>query len=265
MSQMELPLVIFTVLSQTAVGLVAVSAIRQHAAEGPAGSVRPEWMTAALLLIAGLVASLFHLGHPLGAPLAIKHLGRAWLSREALGIGVFTALVIIGFLTARGRVNAGLSFAAAAVGLIALFFTGMTYSPPGFPALNNVLPFVFFLLTAAMVGAGFAAYFTPAEKMPMITRILAVSLIVGLVVYLVVPFLWLSGGTVMRQTGLNYISSPLYWARIIVGLVVPLMAIWRMRTVAAWVPVFVLAGEIMGRIAFFLLAVHASANMGGIY
>lgn len=265
MSNMELPLVIFTVLSQTAVGLVAVSAIRQHAAEGPAGSVRTEWLAAAVLLVVGLVASLFHLGHPLGAPNALKHLGSAWLSREALGVSIFAALVIVGFLTAKGRVNAALAFITAAVGLIALFFTSMTYSPPSFPALNNVMPFVFFLLTAAMLGSAFASYFTPSEKQGMVTGILAVSLIVGLVVYLVVPCVWLSGGTVMRQTGLAYIFSPLYWTRIIVGIVLPLAGILKAREIPVWAPVLVLIGEVAGRIAFFSLTVHASANLGGIY
>lgn len=265
MSEMQLPLVIFTVFSQTAVGLVAISAVRQHATEGPVGRVRFEWLTAAILLVVGLGASLFHLGHPMGAPTALKHLEKAWLSREGLGIGVFTALVLAGFLSAKGKVNAALAFVAAAVGVIALFFTGMTYAPPSFPAVNNVMPFVFFLLTAAMLGAGFASYFTPEEKMPLVTRILAVSLVVGLVLYLAVPSLWLSGGTVMQQTGMNHLLSPLYWARIVIGLVIPLIGVWKMRTVPSWAPVLILAGEIMGRIAFFSLTVHAASNLGGIY
>jgi DMSO reductase anchor subunit len=265
MSQSDIPLVVFTVLSQTAIGLVAVSAIRQHAMAGPAGKVKTEWLAAALFIALGLGASLLHLGHPLGAPTALKHLGNAWLSREALGLSIFAGLVVLGFITAKAKVNAALAWLAAAAGAVGLFIMGMTYAPPSFPALNNAAPFVFFALTAAMLGSGFASYFTPPEKKPLVTRILAVSLVIGLVVHLATPCIWLSGSTVMRATGLAYLASPLYWAWIGAGIVIPLLAVWKTRTIPVWVPVLILAGEIMGRVAFFTLTVHASSNIGGIY
>jgi DMSO reductase anchor subunit len=265
MSQSDLPLVVFTVLSQTAIGLVAVSSIRQFAMAGPAGKVKTEWLAAALFIALGLGASLLHLGHPLGAPTALKHLSKAWLSREALGLSIFAGLVVLGFLSAKNTVNAALAWVTVLAGFVGLFFMGMTYAPPSYPALNNAAPFVFFALTAATLGAGFASYFTPEQKMPLITRILAVSLIVALVVYLATPCVWLSGGTVMRETGLAYLASPLYWARIVVGLAIPLLAVWKTRSVPAWAPIMILAGEIIGRIIFFSLAIHASSNIGGIY
>jgi len=46
MSNLELPLVFFTVLSQTAIGLVIVSTLRQWAVDGPTGNIRGEWVTA---------------------------------------------------------------------------------------------------------------------------------------------------------------------------------------------------------------------------
>lgn len=264
MNNMELSLVLFTVLSQAAIGLVILSSMRQLALEGPAGNVRMEWLTASILLVVGMFASLFHLGHPLGAPMALTHLGTAWLSREALGVGLVLGLMVLGFVTAREAVKPGLALAAGAVGLLALFFMGMTYAPPGYPALNNALPFVFFLLTAAVLGTAFSSYFAPAEKKPLLARILDVSLLVALVIYLVVPCVWLSGGTVMQQTGTAYLTSPLYWTRIIVGLAIPLYAVWRSGSISFWVPPVILIGELIGRVAFFSLSVHASANIGGL-
>ena len=87
----------------------------------------------------------------------------------------------------------------------------------------------------------------------------------GLVVYLVVPCVWLSGGEVVRQTGLSWIASPLYWGRIAVGLVLPLAVIAATKTVSGglWVPI--LAGELMGRAVFFANTVHTATNMGGLY
>ncbi|WP_028573880.1 dimethyl sulfoxide reductase anchor subunit family protein [Desulfonatronovibrio hydrogenovorans] len=264
MNSMELPLVIFTVLSQAAIGLVIISSIRQFAAEGPAGNVRGEWLAALVLLLVGLTASLFHLGHPLGAVNAVKHLSNAWLSREAVGVSLFLALVIVGFFSIKDRLSPGLAALTAIIGLVALFFTAMTYAPPGYPAINNALPLVFFLLTAAVVGASVSSFFTSQEKIPLLRLILGGSLAISLVVYLTVPFVWLSGGTVMHQTGIEYLTSPLYWSRIIIGLALPLAGIWMSRSIPAWIPALVIIGEFMGRIAFFSLTLHASSNIGGL-
>jgi DMSO reductase anchor subunit len=142
---------------------------------------------------------------------------------------------------------------------------GMTYSPPSFPAINNVLPFVFFIVTAALLGSSVGLSFAPASKKPLVSSIFTISLIVGLVVYLIVPCIWLSGGEVMRQTGQSWIASPLYWARIIVGLALPLAVIWTTKKSPGWLWVLVLAGELMGRAVFFASTVHTATNIGGIY
>ena len=66
MNNMELSLVLFTVLTQAAVGLTVMVAVRRWSVgEGPdVPSIRIEWLVAGLALCAGLIASLFHLGHP---------------------------------------------------------------------------------------------------------------------------------------------------------------------------------------------------------
>ncbi|MFZ0132506.1 MAG: DmsC/YnfH family molybdoenzyme membrane anchor subunit [Desulfobacterales bacterium] len=265
MNNLELPLVFFTVLSQTAIGLVAISTLRQWAVEGPTGNIRQEWITASAFIIAGMLASFFHLGHPLQGYTALKHLGRAWLSREVLAVSIFLVLTILGLLMAGGRINKLVAFGAALVGLATIFFMGMTYSPPGYPAINNVLPLVFFLLTALLLGTSFASWFASSEKRIWLTRVLTASLIVGLVVYLIVPCIWLSGGTVMAQTGWAWIGSPLYWARILIGLLLPLAVVWTSRDIPVWLPVIILLGEIMGRMVFFKDTVHAAGNLGGLY
>ncbi|MFW5731482.1 MAG: dimethyl sulfoxide reductase anchor subunit family protein [Desulfonatronovibrionaceae bacterium] len=264
MNSLELPLVIFTIFSQAAIGLVLISSIRQYAAQGPSGNIRAEWITAAVILAAGLGASLFHLGHPLGAVNAVKHIGTAWLSREAAGISAVLIVIVLGAVTVRDKVSPGLAAAGILLGLLAIFFTGMTYAPPGFPAVNNGLPFVMFLLTAVIMGAALASYFSPREKMQLITMILGAGLLVSLVIHLVIPCVWLSGDTVTQATGYAYLSSPLYWGRIIIGLAVPLGALWSFKSIPGWIPLLILAGELMGRTAFFALTIHASTNIGGI-
>ena len=265
MSHLELPLVFFTVLAQAAIGAVLISGLRQYACEGPAGDVRREWMFASGLLGLGLVASLFHLGHPLGAPMAIRHLGTAWLSREVLGTGLFLVLTVAGIATAGERIGKGLVVAAGIVGLLAVFSMGMTYAPPAFPAVNNALPLVFFLLTAIMLGSALAALFSPEEKRGGMRAVLTTALVVGLVLYLVVPCVWLSGGTVMAATGRAWGGSVLYWGHIVVGFAIPLAMLWKARRVTPALVVLLLVGELLGRAAFFADTVHTAANLGGLY
>lgn len=262
---MELPLVVFTVSAQAAIGLVAISTVRQFAGHGPLGKIRQEWLFAAAVLALGLIASLFHLGHPLGAPTVINHLGTAWLSAEAVGAGVLLAVVAVAAFTIKGGVNKALGVIAAVLGLLVVYFMGMTYSPPSFPAYNNVLPFAFFLLTAAILGPALASYFASQEKQAMLARWLTGALLVGLVVHLLAPCVWLSGGTIMRETGMAFVASPLYWARIILGLALPLAVVARARTIPAWLPVLLVAGELAGRLLFFMYSIHTASNLGGIY
>ena len=265
MSTIEMPLVLFSVLSQTAIGLVFINSCRQWATDGPIEDDRRQWGIVLAFLVTGMVASFFHLGHPLQAYTALKHLGKAWLSWELLGISLFLCLSVIGMVKAKDKNSRLFVSATALVGLLTLLFMGMTYSPPGYPAINNALPLVFFLLTALLLGASVSAWFTPPATQVWLTRILTVTLIVGFVVYLIVPCIWLSGGTVMAQTGSAWLASPLYWGRVGIGLVLPLVILWRTREIPIWLPVIILIGELSGRAAFFRDTVHAAGNIGGLY
>ncbi|HRE28397.1 MAG TPA: dimethyl sulfoxide reductase anchor subunit, partial [Anaerolineales bacterium] len=84
METLSLPLILFTLLTQAAVGVAVLAAVRQwQTADGPQ---RPtaEWGTIAGLLIAGVLASFFHLGHPELVWRILTNVGSAWLSREIL-------------------------------------------------------------------------------------------------------------------------------------------------------------------------------------
>lgn len=264
MTHYEIPLVLFTVLCQSAIGLVALSALRQVTGPEP-GRIRMEWMAAGLILVTGLIASVFHLGHPSGMVRALNNLGTAWLSREALTTGLFLALLGAGILLMKEKANPALALAATLAGLLVIFSMGMTYSPPSFPAINNVLPFVFFCLTALLLGSSAGQLFAPEASRPAMTRILTTTLVLALVIYLIVPCIWLSGGEIMRQTGIRWLASPLYWAHIGAGLVLPLVIIALLKKTPPWLWVLILAGELLGRAVFFADTVHTAVNMGGLY
>ncbi len=261
MQSMELPLVLFTVLSQAAVGMVLMSAVRGVAGHG-SGSARNEWMLVAGLMGLGIAASLFHLGHPLEAYRALAHLEKAWLSREVLAAGAFLALAAGAAAVGGGR--GALLWGAVAAGLATVLASGMTYAPPAFPALNNALPTVFFLISAVVLGAGFASWFAGPGSQELLARICATALVTGLVVRLAVPCVWLSGGEVMRLSGLAWLGSPLYWASIAV-LAACLGVLWKNRTIPVWLPILALLGELAGRAAFFAETVHTAVNIGNLY
>jgi len=265
---MELPLVFFTLLSQTAIGLTLLSGVRRWrmaGADAAAGTEDPDrrlWFAAAGMLALGLVLSLFHLGHPLESVTALKHLSTSWLSREALAFGLLTALLAV---TALKGLPAALVRLSAVFGLAALFIQGMTYAPPSFPAVNNGLPFALFLLSALVLGAGAASWFAPQEAKPALARVLTAALCVALAVHLLAPSIWLTGGTVTRMTALAYLRSPLYWAHIVIGLAAPLVVVLKTKTIPSWLPWALMLGALCGRIVFYLETVHTAANLGGLY
>lgn len=263
MQSMELPLVLFTVLSQAAIGLVLMNAVRLHAGPG-GGNARKEWTLVAALMGVGIAASLFHLGHPLESYRALAHLEKAWLSREVLAAGIFFALAAFAAFTGREKGSPVLVWASVLTGLLALLASGMTYAPPALPAVNNALPTVFFLISAVVLGAGFASWFAAAGNQPLLARIFVTALVVGLVVRLTVPCAWLSGSEIMRQTGMAWLGAPLYWAHIAL-MAACLGVLWKKHTIPVWLPILALAAELAGRAVFFSETIHTAVNIGAPY
>lgn len=81
----ELPLLIFTLCLQGSVGVTVWLALgRQYAVEGrvPARGALPAMAGAFVLACVGLLASALHMGYPLNALNALRHVASSWLSRE---------------------------------------------------------------------------------------------------------------------------------------------------------------------------------------
>jgi DMSO reductase anchor subunit len=266
MQSMELPLVLFTVFSQAAIGVTLMRAVRTTAdgAGGEDAGPRREWGLIAGLMVFAMLGSLFHLGHPLYAPTALRHLGTAWLSREVLFAGLFTGVTVLAVLLAGKAGKPFLAWLGTLLGLGVIVSAGMTYAPPALPALNNGLPFAFFLTSAVILGSGFGSWFAGGGRAPLMARIFTTALVVGLVLNLLAPCVWLSGGTVMRMTGQAWLGSGFYWTHVLV-LIGCLGVVWKTRAIPAWLPVLALAGELAGRAGFFADTIHMAANMGGLY
>jgi hypothetical protein len=79
------------------------------------------------------------------------------------------------------------------------------------------------------------------------------------------PSVWLSGGRVMQMTGAAYYGSALFWLRLVVEFGLGLAVLGVFRKIPIWLPVLLLAGEILGRIMFFTHVVHSAVNIGNLY
>jgi formate dehydrogenase iron-sulfur subunit len=114
------------------------------------------WL-ALVLASAGLGASVFHLGRPLGAWRAFLNLRRSWMSREIVAFGIFPALV------AGALVVPMLTPVAAFAGIGAVFCSAMIYIDTQRELWRAARTLPLFFTTALMLGAASALVFVPAN------------------------------------------------------------------------------------------------------
>lgn len=159
----EWPLVAFTILGQTAVGLFWLF----HLPFLVRGRVPGySWRLGGLVVLAlvflltaaAAVLSFFHLRHPVRARRALANLGASWLSREILFELLFLALVAVsgwlGSLHNPGReLQWGLLAAAGLAGGLFLFSMAKLYMLPAIPAWRGTYTPLSFLSTTLVAGA----------------------------------------------------------------------------------------------------------------
>lgn len=130
------PLIVMLVLTQLSVGgfAVALAATTVGARHGLAWSIHDA--LALTLGLAGLVASVLHLGRPLHAYRAIIGLRHSWLSREVLAFGIFAGLaktlvaldyLPVGWLPFSTSARPALLAAVVAAGLAGIGCSVMVY------------------------------------------------------------------------------------------------------------------------------------------
>ena len=127
-------IIFFTTLAGAAQGLVVVLAIATlMGLPLQAGFVSGGLATATVLLVGALVASFFHLGHPMRAWRTVLMWRTSWMSREVIVLPAFIALVAgwAALVAVRGDAAAGgpLLPLAAIAGALALWYcTAMIYA-----------------------------------------------------------------------------------------------------------------------------------------
>ena len=155
-------LVVFTVLSQAAVGALLTLQVlpylpsRRGAQEAAYGMARPLLVVLAVLY-AGLFAALFHLATPLQAARAVVNFGTSWLSREIVFGSLFAALltahVAMAWRSDRGSPWTGwVAWTTAAAALAFLYCQIEIYRLASQPAWNSFATPMAFAATALRLG-----------------------------------------------------------------------------------------------------------------
>lgn len=150
------PLVVMLVLTQSSVGLLAVTTMLSILGSGPAA-----WSAAALsilLSLTGLAASILHLGQPLKAWRVLLGLKHSWLSREALLFGLFVVAQMPWLvLSLTGHPRATLAAAIALMGGVAAVGSSvMIYGVTGRPWWR--VRQVIWAFVATTIGSGLSTF-----------------------------------------------------------------------------------------------------------
>ena len=139
----EIPLVFMTVLTQISLG--GFLALFLGDVLSLFGFVSTNWMMALLVMLPaalGLPLSALHLGRPYLAMTAMKNIKTSWLSREALALGVFTALmslvVALYFIEVPHAIRLIIELITLACGIYGIYAQAMIYRIKARPSWNRV-------------------------------------------------------------------------------------------------------------------------------
>ncbi|HLN62222.1 MAG TPA: DmsC/YnfH family molybdoenzyme membrane anchor subunit [Symbiobacteriaceae bacterium] len=280
MNNWELPLVLFTVLGQAAVGTALLSGILEPQLAPEHAKTRYGLRMAGVLvfplLLVALILSVFHLGQPLAAYRALRHFGTAWLSREIWFFGITTVLAAVySHLCYHDRnpeIRSNLGLLTGVAGLVAVWSSAMVYALPARPFWSPLLNTLTFFGTAVLLGALVVAVCTRwaganSETTP-VARVTGWATVIGAVLVVVALAATTARGAsdvkVMQAVALMG-SSWLFWVRLALGLAMPVgvaVSLVRGRDVTtrqvALGLAFALVGELAGRIVFYTSALGPS-------
>lgn len=296
----ELSLVLFTVLGQMSVGAIVfllftrLTQKEQSVSADAVALTRQVVLVSLVLMVAGVVASLAHLGQAMRVYRALFYHLSTWMGMETVFLGLFSiSLLLYAFLLLRGSgPKIGVEFFAAFTGLLGVLSSSLVYTVLGsVPSWNNVFSILFFFLTFVLMGASlFGAIIyksgsgadteknLAASYMKSFTAIFTPLLVVATLLTFGYLFYLQSRGPEGAASMQAMIGSPLFWLRVIVGFVAPLLLVVALKKLVGrgeiskagsyvyGVFVLLLAGEVLGRVLFFSSSVmHTIGGNGTPY
>lgn len=279
----EWPLMMFTLLSQLAIGsylmLILIRTLLGAKNKQTAHQLTRFGLTAVGPLMGlAFIFSLFHLGTPMGAYRSIGNLGSSWLSREILTAGGFFLFWLVSyFAEKKGNSSNLLSWITALLGLMAIFSMSSIYATSIRPAWANIHTYIAFFGAALALGcAGAAALIGHSVKgqtlspevmavLKKISYVAAAAVIIPLV-YLPVFIGSLRGGeTTAAQAAAALLTSSylfpliLRWAISILGVLMLIKTVLGQSQGGRILPAgsillafsLIIVGEFIGRYIFY--------------
>ena len=281
----EWPLLMFTILTQAAAGTFFLltffrSLQTPELTKQMESSARTGITAVGPLMVLAFLSSFFHLGSPTGAFAATPNLD-SWMVREVFATSLFFALWVLCFIKSRqAPPAAGLQWATALAGLVAVFFMAGAYTHsirPVWIHWNTYLTFFgsTFILgalgTALTVAVGNGKQPLPAELFDLLRRIILIAAIAVLIPLLYQP-LFISGLNAGDPAAVD--SARLFtrdylillicrWLLTLAGLTALVYGVFIQAAKLRSLPLqsayaaagLLIAGEIIGRYLFFVTAV----------
>ncbi|MDK2817553.1 MAG: anaerobic dimethyl sulfoxide reductase subunit [Moorella sp. (in: firmicutes)] len=242
----EWALVLFTLLAQASVGLMVVAQAFSMKDRTGLKAVLP-WV--GILMAVSMLASLGHLGSPLGAPRAIMNLKTSWLSREIFFAAGFFLLWLLSYAVEKqGKVaegtKAALGWLAGICGVLALISMANIYVNTVLPAWATAYTHISFYSTALVLGAILYAVLAYRSRQGDQGGMLKTTVILAI-----------------AGIALQLVSLPPYLAGLSAG---PVAAQESARLLAGATPVLILsqALAVIGGIVFTIFALRAHGEKG---
>ncbi|MCK7428553.1 dimethyl sulfoxide reductase anchor subunit family protein [Enterobacter chengduensis] len=153
----ELPLLIFTLFLQGSVGVTLWLAF--GAADAPQRSVLATAVGAFILAGVGLLSSALHMGYPLNALNALRHVSSSWLSREIVFASLYLAAVGLAILLLLAKQPGWkpLLVVAGLVGLVDVFCMAQIYMHASVVTWQHINTLVLFIGSVGIIGSALMA------------------------------------------------------------------------------------------------------------
>lgn len=166
----EWPLIVFTLLVQTGVGLylsiVFYSCLLKEKRKNKNLNMmdQPKLLTIVSLTGVGILAAFFHLGDPRKAVYSLNSLGTSWLSREILFLILFFVLIKVQIflkwkINGKGLFDKCLTILIFINGVVLILCMAMLYKLPTVPEWNNLITPISFFITSLFLGGLVLAVF----------------------------------------------------------------------------------------------------------
>ncbi len=156
----EWSLIVNSLMLQLAAGMFAFLALYRLILTGDMGSENVITMTSpgivltGPVVLAGMIASIFHLGSPIRAYRSIVNVGTSWLSREILFTGAFFAFWLACYWMERnGNLNPVLMWITVIASLLAVVSMAYIYYSTEKPGWFSFNTFTGFIGTAVIFGS----------------------------------------------------------------------------------------------------------------